>query len=409
MRVFANLFLILFLADGGFSFVDELIPLISPLTPFTAARNLLAEAVIVMAVPIYISLGIDRRLPKRVLLPLIFFVFFSLVSSWLFPLLAGIRAYGILMAAAQIVLGMLPLYFFRKGDERCLTIPPEMFPPQFFSLKNTLIFSAANLIVLPVALLVLFLSVANSYMSENTAGFMRLTPGGLQMTERTYRRDNRTIRLAAMIHLGDKNYYDDLVSSIGSGRIIILAEGVSDDENLLKDQIDYGRMAGFLGLTSQHEMSFQGRQIEAEELELPWQPSLSAGNEMQTGQADIFMADVDVSDFRPSTILLLDALGKRLQESPSFIEGVVALNSWAEKTITPEMYEIIMDDILHQRNLGVVSHLEKALVRYDTVVIPWGALHMKEIEAEVLKRGFKLQEERERVSIDFLKMLTGKI
>ena len=73
------------------------------------------------------------------------------------------------------------------------------------------------------------------------------------------------------------------------------------------------------------------------------------------------------------------------------------------------MSEIIMDDILHRRNVGVIRHLEKALGRYDTVVIPWGALHMKEIEAEILKRGFKLQEERERVSIDFRKMLTGRM
>ena len=69
------------------------------------------------------------------------------------------------------------------------------------------------------------------------------------------------------------------------------------------------------------------------------------------------------------------------------------------------MYEIIIDDILHRRNMGVIHYLDKALVRYDTVVIPWGALHMTEIEAEVLKRGFKLQEERERVSIAFLALI----
>ena len=34
---------------------------------------------------------------------------------------------------------------------------------------------------------------------------------------------------------------------------------------------------------------------------------------------------------------------------------------------------------------------------------------MKEIEAEVLKRGFTLQEERERVSIDFRKMLLSAL
>lgn len=67
-----------------------------------------------------------------------------------------------------------------------------------------------------------------------------------------------------------------------------------------------------------------------------------------------------------------------------------------------------MDDILYRRNKEVIRHLRKAVDRYDTVVVPWGALHMPEIEDEVVKQGFKLQQERERVSIDFNKMLWGK-
>lgn len=408
MRIFANLFLILFLADGGFSLVDELVPLLSPLMPFTTLRNLLAVNVIIMAVPIYICLGIDRRLPKRVFLPLLIFVYWTLISTWLFPALAEIRIYGLLLAAAQVVIGMLPLYYFRKGDARWLTMPPELFAVPFFSLRNTLTFSAANLLVVPLALALLLLSAADAYMAEYTSGFMRLDPGGLRMTEKVYRRDNRTIRLAAMIHVGDRKYYDELAGSVATGRTIVLAEGVSDDESLMRNRIDYGRMAGFLGLTSQDKMLFRGRTIEAEELELPRLNSRGAGDDKPAGVADILRADVDVSVFRPPTILFLDAIGKHLRESPSFVKGIMALNSWGEKNITPEMYDIIMDDILHRRNMEVVRHLEKALVSYDTVVIPWGALHMKEIEAEVLKRGFRLQEERERVSIDFRKMLLGR-
>jgi hypothetical protein len=407
MRIFANLFLILFLADGGFSLVDELVSLFTPLMPFTAFRNLLAGAVIIMAVPVYLSLGIDRRLPKRVFLPLILFVFWSLVATWFFPAFAGIRIYGLLAAAAQVVLGMLPLSCFRKGGEHSLTMPPEMFAAPFFGLRNTLVFSAANLIVVPLALALLALTAANSYMAGYTSGFMRLAPSGLRMTERVYRRDNRTIRLTAMIHMGEKKYYDELVRSVAAGRIIVLAEGVTDDDNLLRNRIDYGRVAGFLGLTSQEKMRFKGRLIDEEELASPRLRSPGAGEGKQAMSADILRADVDVSAFRPPTILFLDALGKHLRESPSFVKGLLALNTWGQKNITPEMNEIIMDDILHRRNMGVIHHLDKALVRYDTVVIPWGALHMKEIEEEVLKRGFVLREERERVSIDFRKMLLG--
>jgi hypothetical protein len=409
MRVFANLFLIIFLADGGFSLVDELIPLFSPLTSFTELRSLLAGTVMLMAAALYLCLGIDRRLPKRIFLPQILFALIFPFSTWMFPPLAGIRTYGLIAAAAQVALGMLPLCYFRKGGARCLTMPPEMFYAPFFRLKNTLIFSATSLLFAPFALILAILFAANAYMTEYTSGFMRLDPGGLRMAERVYRRDDRTIRLAAMIHVGNKEFYDELVGSIAPGRSIVLAEGVSDEENLLQSNLDYGKMAGYLGLTSQKEMHFRGRLIEPDELESPRLRSRSAVDGKPAGEVDILRADVDVSDFRPPTILLLDALGKQLQGSDSFVKESLALNAWGEKNITPEMYEIIIDDILHRRNMAVIRYLEKALDRYDTVVIPWGGLHMKEIEAEVLKKGFTLQEERERVSIDLPKMLLSRL
>lgn len=406
MQIFANLFLILFIADGGFSLVDELVPLISPLMPFTAARNLLAETVVLMAIPLYICLAIDQRLPKKVFLPLIIFVFLCPLSVWLIPELAEIRIYGLLASAAQLLLGMLPLRYFRQGGERSLTMPPEMFAGPFFGLRNTLIFCAANLPVIPLALALLALSSADTYMAGYTAGFMRLHPSGLRMTERVYRRDERTIRLAAMIHVGNREYYRGLTELAAPGRVIVLAEGVSDKRKLLQNRIDYGKLAGYLGLTAQKEMLFKGRLIEPEELDTTRPFPDKQGDNKQAAEPDILRADLDISDFRPETILILDTIGKHLRESPSFVQGITGLNSWAKKSITPEMSDILMDDILHHRNRAVISHLDKALKHYDTVVIPWGALHMKEIEAEVLKRGFRLQYERKRVSINFLKMLS---
>ena len=401
MRVFANLFLVLFLADGGVSLLDELVSLLSPVAFLSGARGALAGSVMILAVPVYLCLGIDRRLPKRVFIPLVLFVLWCPLAAWFFPPLAGNRAYGLLAAAAQVALGLLPLTRFRKGRGRSLTMPPAMFDAPWFSLRNTLVFGAVNLVVLPLALAMLVLSAANSYMAGYTSGFMRLAPGGLYMTERFYRRDNRTIRLAAMIHVGEKAYYEELAGSVGPGRTIVLAEGVTDDGNLLRNRMDYGKVAGFLGLTSQAEMRFRGRVIEPEALD-----EASRGGEKKL--PDILRADLDVSSFRPPTILFLNTMGKQLRESRSLMEGLLAMNAWSKKNITREMQDVIMDDILHRRSREVVRHLGKALDRYDTVVIPWGALHMKEIEEEVLKRGFRLQEERERVSIDFRRMLPGR-
>jgi hypothetical protein len=406
MRIFANLFLVLFLADGGCSLVDELVSLHAPLGPLSAVRNVLADAVILLAVPLYLCLGIDRRLPKRAFLPLTLFVFWCPLSALLFPVIAGNRAFGLLMAAAQVALGLLPLALFRKHGARSLTMPPEPFEACWFSLRNTLAFGAANLVVVPLAMALLIFSAANAYLATNTAGFMHLRPGGLCMTERVYRRGHRTVRLAGMIHVGEKEYYDNLAGSVAPGRTIVLAEGVTDDNELLENSLDYGRVAGFLGLTSQTELQFQGDVIEPEALDDPQPRNEGRG---QAEPADILRADLDVSDFRQPTILVLNTMGRCLQESPTVAAGLMAINTWSEKNITPEMHDIIMDDILHRRNREVIHYLDKALDRYDTVVIPWGALHMKEIEADVLKRGFKLEREQERVSIDFRKLLAGML
>lgn len=401
MRRFANLFLLLFLVDGGVSLLDEFAKLLLPLAPLSGVRNLLANAVILTALPLYISLGIDRRLPKRLFLPLTAFVFFCPLSGWLFPPLAGFRAFGLLAAAAQLALALLLLRQYRQPDGRPPALPPAMFDAPLFSPGNSLVFGAVNLFAVPLALAMLVLSAANAYLAEYAAGFMHVRPGGLYMTERVYQRDNRTIRLAGMIHVGEKNYYDDLARSVAPGRTIVLAEGLSDDGNLLRNRFDYGRVADFLGLTSQEKLLFRGRLIEEDEFDAARPDSRGRS------ETDILRADLDVSAFRPPTILVLDAIGKQLRESPSFMKGFTALNAWGEKHITSEMNEIIIDDILHRRNRELIRHLGKALERYDTVVIPWGALHMKEIEEEVLRRGFRLREERERVSIDFRKLLMG--
>jgi hypothetical protein len=409
MRVFANLFLVLFIADGGLSLLDELVSLLSPVSFLSGVRSVLACSVIVMAALVYLCLGIDRRLPKRVFLPLTLFVFWCPLSVWFFPALAGNRTYALLAATAQVALVMLPLSRFRKDGSRSLTMPPAMFDAPLFSLKNTLVFGAVNLFVIPLALVMLVLYTANSYMAEYTSGFMRLAPGGLYMTDRVYRRGNRTIRLAGMIHVGEKKYYDELAGSVAPGRTIVLAEGVTDDKNLLRNRLDYGRVAGFLGLTSQEKMHFRGKLIAPEALDEPQAPCRGGGEKEQASPADILRADVDISAFRPPTILLLNTMGKLLQETHSIVKGLLAINAWAEKNITREMNDVIMDDILYRRNREVIRYLGKALDRYDTVVIPWGAMHMKEIEEEVLKRGYRLQEERERVSIDFRKILLGKL
>ena len=408
MRSFANIFLILFVADGGFSLVDELVSLLTPLLPFSDFRNLLAGLVILLSLPMYVLLGIDSRLPKKVFVPLIAFVYWTLVSTWLLPILATLKIYGLIMSLVQLGLGVLPLYINRGGESRRLTLAPELFVRPWFQLRSTLIFLAVNLLIVPLATAAFAMSVANSYLSDYTAGFMRLGSTGITMTERSYVRDNRTVRLAAMIHIGSRDYYRSISDSVLPGRTLVLAEGVSDRERLLKHGLDYGKVAGLMGLDAQNKMLFKGRVLDREELEGGDAPRETPEDTSVHNEPDILRADVDVSLFRPETVTFLNAVGRHLGSDRSVMEGFLELNRWAEKNVTPEMYETIMDDILHRRNMTLIGYLDKALVRYETIVIPWGALHMKEVEAELLKRGFLPRDSRERTSIDFIKLLRNQ-
>lgn len=406
MKTFANLFLILYFADGSISLLDELASLLVPNAPLALFRGGLAETVLLFALALYLLLGIDRRLPKRLFLPLILYVCLCPLSVWLFPALAGSHLYSLLLAAGQIALGTVLLPRFReRGDQFGLTLPPEQFQGPGFSWRNTLVFAALNIVLFPFTLGIPALYLADSYAARATGGFMRVEPRGLYMQERVYRRGDRTVRLAAMIHVGEKEYYRDVARLPAGGRTVVLAEGVTDEKGVLRNRFDYRKVASFLGLDSQEKMLFSGRVIDAKALDAGPSPGGRGG---KTGEGvEILRADVDLASFRPETLLFLNQVGKELKENPSLVQAALKLDKWGDKNITPQMYEVIMDDILHRRNKVVLGYLDRALARYDTVVVPWGALHMKEIEAGVLERGFVLQEERKMLSIDLTRLLSG--
>lgn len=406
MRVIANLFLILFLTDGAVSLFDELFSLLSPMPLLSQLRTFLADVVILMAFTVFQALGIDKRLPKHIFLPLILFVCLVPIAAWAFPFLAASRGYGLLAALLQLLLCLWPIYNLKEMGEPGMILPKAMFNGPFFSLKNTVVFTGISLVVIPLVSVLLLFATANSFMQRNTSGYMRLGAAGVYMTEKVYQRDNKTVRLVGMIHIGEKRYYEDLVGSIVPGRTIILAEGVSDSKKLLPNRLDYGKVANYLGLTLQQEnMHFKGRLIESL---VPEKPTAKSRTRSMTPRVDILRADVDVSSFRPPTIGFLDELGKQMKDESTSVQGLTASSALSAKYMTPEIQKVIMEDILYRRNQEVIRHLNKAVPGYDTVVIPWGAMHMPEIEAEILKQGFTLQQVHERLSIDFRKVLKAK-
>lgn len=393
MRKLTNLFLLLFLCSAILGLISELLHIYIDIPLLSGFHQLIWLACIGMGSIVYIALGFNRHLPKIILMPLFLWLFWSLLDYWPLGTFVG-KYFQLYAACGQLLLTILILKFNQRINQKSLLLARNQFAGPAFSGQNLFRFCLINIPVLPLALILICYSFANNLIETRTAGFVQLKPNGLYMTERIYRQGEKQIKLAGMIHLGQREYFDDLTASIPGARTLILAEGVSDTSRLLTEHFGYGKIAELFGLTSQEKIHFQGRLIEASALETP-DPARQDGT-------DILPADIDLQQFDPHTLEVLNALAKYLLNAESLTAGYVEFNRWAQDHITPGSDQIIMDDLIYKRNRSVLSYLPKALNHYDTVVIPWGALHMKGIEQAVVAKGFQLETSRERLSIDFL-------
>ncbi len=392
MRKLANLFLLLFVVFALTDIADQLAQLFLSSHILTGLNQLLWLASLFSAAIVYLGFAFNRHLPKIILLPLFIWLLWSLVDHWPLENIGG-QYFQLHIACGQLVLTILLLKLNRQINHDSLWLTRNQFAGPSFSGKNFLCFSLLNFLVVPITLFLLSFSFAGNLIETYTAGFVQLKPDGLYMAERIYQRGNKQIRLVGMIHLGEEEYYNDLISSISGQRTLILAEGVSDKGNLLTERFSYGKLAGLLGLTSQERVHFPGKLIEAAELD-------QARDENQN-TPDILRADIDLQQFDPRTLEVLNALAKYLLNAKSPLAGYAAFNRWADKHFDPDLNSIVMTDLIAKRNRSVLSYLPKALVRYDTVIIPWGALHLPGIEKALLKQGFQLKQSHNRRSIDF--------
>ena len=390
MRRFANVYIIIFLFDAGLSLVDEVLAVYGTSYPlFSNGRLLVAFAVIALSMVVYACLGIDRRLPKRVFVPMILYITWCSVAMWPLSGVIDRASLPLIASVGQVATGLLAIALLRGR----VLLPPEIFLQSAFSLRNTLSFIAVNLLLTPFVLIYGGLALTSEYLEEQTAGFLRISPVGIYMAERSYHRDAKEIRLAGMIHIGKEEYYEDLAGSLSNEATIILTEGVTDRQHLLEHNFNYSKLAGVIGLSSQDKMQIDGHLVDLDD---PGQ--ITGGRE---GQPDIAWADIDLSRFDPQTVGFLNAIGRTLFSGKPLLEALAEYSAWANENMTPERVAGVMADIIDKRNESVIASLSKTLQHYDTIIIPWGAMHMPAIEAAILEQGFKQGEKKERMSLDF--------
>jgi hypothetical protein len=225
--------------------------------------------------------------------------------------------------------------------------------------------------LLPATLVYLFFcaSLAVGHLSQ---GFLSLRPQGFTVQVRKYTRsDGKMIQLVPMAHVGDASFYHHLTQSFPSNSIILM-EGVSDDQNLLTNKVSYKRMAKSLGLAEQHE-------------------------EFRPVQGEWVRADVDVGEFAPTTIDLLNIV-MLLHARGVSLETLMPLLSYSPPRAVQEQ---VWDDLLRKRNRHLLDELKARLPESDYLIVPWGAAHMPGIAREIQNSGFQLAEKQDYKVISF--------
>ena len=400
MRQFANVFLILFLADGAISTLDELLAALSGIHLLIQVRNLASYPVLFLSLPLFICMGFDRRIPKHVFLPMVLYALWAPMMFWPMPLYLPEAGFNLIISFGQLLIGLLGLYAVWRRANPVFFITPDMFSGPGFSWKNTLGFFAATTLLVPLTIAIIgFWSLA-SLVETRTAGFMKIRPTGLYMNEKIYIKNGKTLRLIPMIHIGRSDYYDAVGDSMDEGKTIILAEGVSDTQGLLKTEFSYDKIGEFLGLGTQRDMELQGTYVTRDFT--PLDPS----SPIDASKPHIVSADIDLSDFSPTTVDFIGILAAAFFSGGPITEGYTQYTTWiGSKGDVQKTIDTITYDIFTRRNEAIFAMMGKALPHYNTLIIPWGALHMTAVEEETQRLGFILLGKKERLSVDFREAL----
>ena len=108
-------------------------------------------------------------------------------------------------------------------------------------------------------------------------------------------------------------------------------------------------------------------------------------------------ADVDASEFsEPTLAVLRDVAGIYDSETLfDFVRRLLARNR------APVDYAALKRELIDMRNAKVLVALDAQAASHETIVIPWGAMHMPGIEAGLRERGYRVESQHTRSVLRF--------
>ena len=382
IRKLTAFFLFAIIADGLLGVAVNLAgSLFTDFRVLTFLSALIELGVLLFGVVLLLGMMITPRLSKRILLPPVLF--------WVFTF--GCQSLGdpgrmeFLFPLAEVLLGLGLLVWYRGCTEASLwKIQKTCDARPLFTLRNFILTGLLNGTIVCCCVAGLTTQIYLALAQDNkisTDDYMSIEPSGIWMDERVFRKCDQEIRLFGMIHIAQRDFYDDVAKSLpAASRSIVLSEGVRDRHNRLnKEAFDNRKMAQMFGLTSQVDTSFTKKVREGLK---ETNENRKQGNPAKN--LEYKNADVDFSDFKPETQQFLKTISKFLS-CKSLKDGAKFIFSPENKHLDTKSPDI---DILDFRNKYLIGEIDAALKTHSTVIVPWGSAHMPAIQAQIEKWGF---------------------
>jgi len=237
--------------------------------------------------------------------------------------------------------------------------------------------ASAETAISPLLALSIILIFDVADIEDLTRGYITLGPTGVLSTEKYYEKSGVELRLLGMAHVAEKGFYQKVKDSLHGKPALMLMEGITDEAKLLKNPPDLGAFAEKLGVDSQRD-KFSPK-------EMP-------------DNVEIIRADLDSSDFSAGTVEILNSIGKLYSEKHFNASSLFMMYL---KLSDMEVSQSFMKDLLTKRNECLISHLQENLTKHNLILVPWGAMHLPEIEKWVAKNGFTLKDQKSRTILRF--------
>lgn len=383
----ANLYLIAFAADGLVSVADELWAMVAGASPLSALRNQLAVFVVLSSLIMAFVVAFVPHLPKTIFLPLIGAAIWLALGGPPFGSLtqSGDQA-GLFLSLCQAALGFAAflIVHLRTGSP---FLTANALPHLNHVFLRIAFASVVTLVVSFAGLLALGIWAAVSYAEQETKGYIQFTWNDIQARTAILRKENKVVQLVATAHIAERQFYERAYQNIPPNAVV-LAEGITDAKGILAAEAARpDEVAKSMGLESQtvfEELLGAGETVtsHAKPGEKPRAPVPPAAKT----KPDVVRADVDVSDLSPATLRCL-----RADLAAEMETGEVLAKDGGLPACSPDDLKVFWDEILTKRNAVLMAAFDKLQDKYDVFVVPWGAMHMPELEQAFRTRGYRIE------------------